>query len=298
MAQDYYFFDRNELDTLAQRRHGEYVSASPFPHIVMDDFVPEWVVDRLLGEFPEVREPQWNRYDNEREKKLELHVDEQMGPFTRHLVSQLNSATFIGFLEQLTGVDGLVPDPHLWGGGLHQIERGGLLKVHADFNWHEKLRLDRRLNLLLYLNRDWHEAYGGELELWERDMSRCVKRVSPVANRCVVFSTTDHSMHGHPDPLRCPENRTRRSLALYYYSNGRPREELSEAHSTLFKPRPGETWRRPTEDPEPSPIVGAEPSRWVPPLLVDWRRSSKHFAELVLPPAVTDAIRARRRRPR
>jgi Rps23 Pro-64 3,4-dihydroxylase Tpa1-like proline 4-hydroxylase len=93
--------------------------------------------------------------------------------------------------------------------------------VHADFNRHEKLNLDRRLNLLLYLNRDWKEEYGGHLQLWTRDMGRCVVKVLPVFNRCVVFSTTDFSYHGHPDPLTCPPGRTRKSIAMYYYTNGR-----------------------------------------------------------------------------
>jgi hypothetical protein len=99
--------------------------------------------------------------------------------------------------------------------------------------------------LLLYLNRDWKEEYGGNLELWTRDMSRCIKRVLPVFNRCVVFSTTDFSFHGHPDPLTCPEGRTRKSVAMYYYSNGRPAEEISGDHTTLFKGRPGERFAAP-----------------------------------------------------
>ena len=163
-----------------------------------------------------------------------------MGDQTRLLLYQLNGSVFLQFLEQLTGIDGLIPDPYFGGGGLHQIERGGYLKVHADFNWHPKLRLDRRLNLLLYLNKDWKEAYGGHLELWSRNMTRCVQRILPIFNRCVIFSTTDTSYHGHPDPLRCPPSITRKSLALYYYTNGRPEQEQSAPHDTLFQERPGE----------------------------------------------------------
>jgi Rps23 Pro-64 3,4-dihydroxylase Tpa1-like proline 4-hydroxylase len=150
-------------------------------------------------------------------------------------------SVFIDFLETLTGITGLLPDPHLWGGGLHQIQRGGFLKVHADFNRHERLDLDRRLNLLVYLNKDWKEEYGGQLELWSRDMKRCEERVLPVFNRCVVFSTTDTSYHGHPDELTCPEGWTRKSMALYYYTTGRSAEETSQSHSTLYQERPGES---------------------------------------------------------
>jgi hypothetical protein len=166
---------------------------------------------------------------------------------TRHLLAQFNSSTFTSFLEDLTAISGLIPDPHYLGGGLHQIEPGGLLKVHADFNRHEQLRLDRRLNLILYLNRDWREEYGGHLELWNRDMTRCEARILPVFNRCVVFTTTSLSYHGHPEPLTCPPGMTRKSMALYYYSNGRPAAEESDvAHDTDFQARPGEALKQPS----------------------------------------------------
>ena len=123
---------------------------------------------------------------------------------------------------------------------MHLIEPGGFLKIHVDFNWHERLKLDRRLNLLLYLNRDWPEEYGGHLELWNHDVSRCVKRILPIFNRCVIFNTSESSHHGHPDPMKCPPGRCRKSLALYYYTNGRPEGDTSDRHRTSYKLRPGE----------------------------------------------------------
>jgi 2OG-Fe(II) oxygenase superfamily len=235
------------LQARAQAFRESYARAEPFPHVVIDDFFPEPLLASLLEEFPSPGAIDWQRFDAGTEKKLASKLEEQLGDRTRRFIWSLNSQVFISFLETLTGIDGLIPDPHLWGGGLHQIVPGGFLKVHADFNRHERLRLDRRLNLLLYLNRDWKEEYGGHLQLWTRDMSRCVVKVLPVFNRCVVFSTTDFSYHGHPDPLTCPEGRTRKSLALYYYTNGRPAEELSGDHSTLFHPRPGEAFAKDRE---------------------------------------------------
>lgn len=238
-----FFFDKGRLQELAQEHRTSYESADPFPHVVIDDFVPEWVIDRVLAEFPGPGDIEWDRFVNEREKKLAAADDAVLGPFTRHLLAQFNSATFVRFLEQLSGIDGLVPDPWFVGGGLHQIQQGGFLKVHADFNKHRKLRLDRRLNALLYLNQDWKEEYGGHLELWDRNMTRPVRKALPVAGRLLVFSTTSDSFHGHPDPLTCPPDRARRSMALYYYSNGRPEEGIEgpvAEHSTLFQPRPGE----------------------------------------------------------
>jgi len=138
----------------------------------------------------------------------------------------------------VTGIENLIPDPTFEGGGLHQIPRGGKLAMHADFNKHRRFGLDRRLNALLYLNKDWREDYGGHLELWNRDMTQCEAKILPVYNRLAVFGTTDFTFHGHPNPLQCPEGMTRKSLALYYFTNGRPAEEVSGTHSTLFKARP------------------------------------------------------------
>jgi Rps23 Pro-64 3,4-dihydroxylase Tpa1-like proline 4-hydroxylase len=139
------------------------------------------------------------------------------------------------FLEVLTGIKGIISDPYFTGGGLHQIKRGGKLSVHADFNFHNDLKLDRRINVLVYLNKDWEEAYGGHFELWDRDMSKAQQKILPLFNRCAIFSTTSYSYHGHPTPLACPPDRTRKSIATYYYSNGRPAEEVNESHSTLFQ---------------------------------------------------------------
>jgi 2-oxoglutarate-Fe(II)-dependent oxygenase superfamily protein len=235
-----FFFDPSTLAALAGAHAGGYAEAKPFPHVVLDDFLPAWVGRRVLEEFPAPGQIDWRKYDDPNQKKLANESEAKLGPFTRHLIAQLNGSTFVSFIEQLTGIEGLIPDPHLRGGGLHQIQRGGLLKVHADFNWYPRLKLDRRLNLLFYLNEDWHEEYGGHLELWDTAMTRCERRVLPVFNRCVVFSTTDTAFHGHPEPLTCPEGRTRKSLALYYYSNGRPAEETTRPHSTQFKKRPSE----------------------------------------------------------
>ena len=228
-------FDPEKLANLAATHYESYAQATPFPHIVLDNLFSSEFLNRICQEFPKPGEVSWTRRYHENSKKLEFHEEAQMGEFTWRLVAQLNSLTFMIFLEKLTGINGLVPDPHLVGGGLHQIEKGGFLNIHADFNWHEKLKLDRRLNLLLYLNKDWKEEYGGHLELWMRDMSRCEKKLLPIFNRCVIFNTTDFSYHGHPEPLKCPEGMTRKSLALYYYSNGRPAEERSKPHSTLYQ---------------------------------------------------------------
>jgi hypothetical protein len=233
-------FAQPRYKDMAEKLRPQYASNDPFPHIMIDDFLPQEVAEKVFGEFPGEKAQEWHRFDNPLEKKLATREDEQFGPFTRELMFELNSRTFIEFLEKLTGIDALIPDPHFEGGGLHQIPRGGFLKIHADFNYHARYMLNRRLNLLLYMNKGWQDAWNGHLQLWDREMKGCVKKIAPVFNRCVIFSTTDDAYHGHPDTLECPEGTTRKSLALYYYSNGRPEEEGAAKHTTLFRRTPDE----------------------------------------------------------
>jgi hypothetical protein len=268
--------DREHLMTLAESRRDAYAAANPYPHTVIDDFLPEEMLDAVLAEFPTPGETaDWMTFDSPTERKLTTMGDAGMGPATRQVLALLNSAPFIDFLERLTGIEGLVPDPHFLGGGLHQIERGGHLKVHADFNHHPQTGLERRLNVLVYLNRDWKDEYGGAFELWDKTMERCEAKVMPYFNRCVVFNTTSTAYHGHPDPLACPEGETRKSLALYYYSKDRPAEEIEATHNTLFQARPGESL--PTPAPSPRRPPGQSIKRAVrlvtPPILIEaWRR--------------------------
>jgi len=274
-----FHFDRNQLLQHADSRREAYASAQPFPHIVLDDFLPSVVLDEVLAEFPKPQQADWQVFDSPLERKLATKDDSEMGEATRHLLAELNSAPFIDFLERLTGIAGLVPDPHFEGGGLHQIEPGGHLKVHADFNRHPHTGLERRLNVLFYLNRDWEPEYGGALELWTRDMSRSEVQILPYFNRCVVFSTTDTSFHGHPEPLNCPEGETRKSMALYYYSKDRPAGEGSGEHNTLFQARPGE--ELPTDGAghrSPRERLRAGVRQLTPPILLDAVRRRRHRA--------------------
>jgi Rps23 Pro-64 3,4-dihydroxylase Tpa1-like proline 4-hydroxylase len=240
-----------KLEALAQENAEKYLTNKPFPHIYFDNFLPLEAAEAALREFPEPRQLTWSEFNNQNEKKLAFDVVEKLPPAVRDVLYFLNTRPMMQFLEVLTGIQGVLPDPYYVGGGLHQIKPGGKLEVHADFNRHTKLKLDRRINVLIYLNKDWKEEYGGHFELWNRDMTRAEQKILPLFNRCAIFSTTSFSYHGHPTPLTCPPNRTRKSIATYYYSNGRPEEEASESHSTLFQHRPG------VQEPKPSAIKGA-----------------------------------------
>ena len=230
------FFKRpiDEMPAQGLEQHAQYASAAPFPHIVMDDFFNADVLRSLLTEFPELgKEAGDINYVNPNESKFASKGEGRLGPDARVLVHLLNSQPFLEYLQNLTGIkETLIPDPYLEGGGYHQIKPGGFLKVHVDFHKHRMMNLDRRINVLVYLNEDWKEEYGGHFELWERDMSKCAVRIAPLFNRMAIFSTTDYSWHGHPDALTCPPDRSRRSLALYYYTNGRPADEISPENRT------------------------------------------------------------------
>ncbi len=217
----------------------EYRDAKPFPHIVLDGFLPPAVLQQALDHFP--AEPL--KSDRVFDIHYGGHHKRQILPYDCNKEAQavfafLNSKSVLQFLQGLTGIEGLIPDPYFEGGGFHEISQGGLLGVHADFRINETLHLERRLNLLIYLNPDWNEDWGGALELWDRKMTSCHSKVFPLLNRCVVFSTDADSYHGHPDPLQTPEHVKRRSIALYYYTSSRNIYKEVPSHSTMYYARP------------------------------------------------------------
>lgn len=223
----------------------KYRSERPFPNASFDNFFDSAKLDEVLAEFPDLQKENAIKFDDTIQKKFAGKGEASFGPKTRQFMHFLNSEPFLNFLQGLTGIEEvLVPDPYFIGGGLHEIKRGGLLKIHADFKKNEKFGLDRRINALVYLNKDWKEEYGGHFELWNENIERCERKVLPKFNTLAIFSTTDFSFHGHPNELTCPEDMSRKSLALYYYSNGRPSSEINPEkgeHETLFVPRAGDT---------------------------------------------------------
>jgi Rps23 Pro-64 3,4-dihydroxylase Tpa1-like proline 4-hydroxylase len=201
---------------------------------VIEELVDPALLRDVVAEFDAMDRTPWHHTERATERKYSTEEFQRFGPTTRSVMSQLNAAPFMAFLEKLTGIAGLIPDPHLRGGGLHEIRRGGSLGVHADFNFYKRLNLFRRLNLLLYLNENWSEEWGGHLELWDRTGKRCMQRIAPIFNRAVIFDTSNFSYLGHPHPLECPDNRSRKSLALYYYTVEAPADEDRTPHTTLF----------------------------------------------------------------
>lgn len=218
-----------------------FLNASPYPHIVIDNFLDEDSANKLLKEHADDEiNKNWGSYVHFNEKKSGITKYDLMGSNTKKTIDSFSNNEFISWLEDLTNIKKLMPDPDLDGGGLHMIERGGFLNVHVDFLAHTvNKNWSRQLNLLLYLNKEWKEEWGGDLELWDENMKNCVVKIKPIFNRCVIFNTRQGSYHGHPDPLQCPPEVKRRSLALYYFRDEGKQVPLTP---TNYQARPNENF--------------------------------------------------------
>ena len=236
------FLNKNilNLDDLGKQKNTEYNQNKPYPHIVINDLFNDDLLNNILNEFPKNLDQIGEKFNNKVEKKLSLNDPKNFSDETNNFINFLNSNLFISFLQNITNVkEKLIPDPYLIGGGLHELRNEGYLNIHADFNLHPTMKLDRRLNILIYLNKDWKDDYGGSLELWDKKMIKCQKKIIPTFNKTVIFSTTDNSYHGNPQKINHPNNISRKSVAMYYYSNGRPSNERNLGdHSTIFRKRP------------------------------------------------------------
>lgn len=250
------------LDQCSEAGRGlaaEYRRNQPFPHIVIDDFIDGDLLRRVVDEFPDNSRRDCFYRDQER-LKFQARPDECEGAITRALFSELNSRAFLAFLSEMTGIGGLIADPYFAGAGLHETKAGGHLGIHADFPRHDVMGVTRRLNLLVYLNDDWKPDYRGALELWDRRMTSCRKSILPLMGRAVVFNTDRDTFHGHPDRLACPTERSRRSIATYYYTAENSFVPAFE-RTTDFRPRPGSDDKR-----DWSVMLHHLKADWIPPI--------------------------------
>lgn len=237
--------------------------STPIPHLVTHSHgLDSSLLRQALHEWPAADWPGWYQMRSWKEDKWASRTGAVFPGSIRVLLDYLNGGEFVRRLEAWTGINGLIPDPHFHGGGLHEIRPGGFLKLHRDFNWHPDLKLVRRVNVLLYLNPDWDEDWGGHLEL--RYLSKGLKTIAPVMGRMVILDTQAPGVHGHPDPLACPEGVARRSLAAYYYTAGKVEREMGTQYAERFA---GE-FRRTARD-----RIEALAKDWIPPALLRIKRS-------------------------
>src|SRR5688572_6732331 len=182
-------FDDPAYARLAVDNSATYQSASPFAHGVFENFLPEVLARALSQAFPAPGDISWVERDNANNRRRYQHDETRLPALLREMLREFNSRQFVLFLETLTGIDNLIPDPYFIGGGVHISGTGDFLKVHADFNWHHKLQAYRRVNALLYLSDDWKPEWKGALEFWNKEMTKAEVSSLPIFNRLVVFST-------------------------------------------------------------------------------------------------------------
>lgn len=231
-----------DVEALSQK----FRAAQPFPHIVIDGFLDAESARAVCDSYPSFEEAsQRGRGFETVNEHLKVQVTEyeHFPEATKRLADALAAPEFMKKLEVITGIPNLVWDAEFAGGGMHQTARTGILDVHVDFNLIEDRQLYRRLNLLVYLNPVWEEAWGGALELWDRDVKVLHHRVQPALGRAVLFETSEISFHG-VTPVSCPPDVVRKSFAVYYYTKEAPEGYLGKSHSTIFKARPHEYKKR------------------------------------------------------
>ena len=232
-----FFLERDGLRTLALAQRDAYRCARPYPHVAIDDFLGAELALELAAQFPGPEHAGWMRRDYREQSarlgQLQRSGFEGVAPALRHLLAELSGMAFLDFLGTLTGVDGLIADPHFRGAGLSLTLPGGHLALHADFNRDRTRHLERKLTVLYYLGRDWQPSWGGGLELWDEPRTRCEASFLPVLDRLVVMAHGDTFWHGHPAPLACPEGRYRASVSAYYYVAA-PSADEDAAHGAIW----------------------------------------------------------------
>ena len=226
------FINYEKIDRNIKDYSKKYFYAKPFPHIIIDDFLNLECIYKTIEGFNKVDWASYKHFNEQKSGNKNTKFDKNL----KETIQALNSKDFLQRLESITGIKSLIADHDLGSGGVHRSTRGGFLNIHADFtvhpynhDWH------RRVNVLIYLNEIWQDSWGGQLELWEKDMRKCKRKISPIFNRCVIFNTDYDSFHGHPEPMLCPKNTYRKSIALYYYT--KINKEVKKI-STNYKPRP------------------------------------------------------------
>lgn len=231
-------YDRDQL----RRR---FRDAKPFPWVVIDGFLEPGFAREVVAQYPSYQQAESQGFGfnfvNEK-RKIQVSDSKHFEPAVTRLNNALHSESFLADLEYITGIDGLLGDETLAGGGIHVTGARGRLDVHVDFNYSEENDWHRRLNILLYLNPGWQQNWGGAVEFWDERVRRCEASFSPVMNRCVLFETSHRSYHG-VQPVTCPDDGARKSFAAYYYTKQAPKGWTGEKHSTVFRARPSERFR-------------------------------------------------------
>lgn len=242
---------QKNLKSVAEKSYEKILSSrddleffqEPYQHLVLENFFEEAFANHALENFPSVDSEGWdNSLDQDIEIKLRSNwfSEFDIPDGVINIVRIFNSSYFLKAISERFSIQKLIPDPYFTGGGLNITEKDGLLDVHVDGNYHDATGLNRRLNVLFYLNKDWKDEYGGHFGIYDKTGKKCIKQISPSFNSLVIFNTHDKSYHGLPNPLNCPAGMNRKSIILYYYTKEpRPSNDTSvaEPHSALWVKR-------------------------------------------------------------
>jgi hypothetical protein len=223
----------------------QFQNAKPFPFFCIDGFLDEDFANEVLASFPSYGDARQlgREFKGVNEKgKVQVTDSKLFAAPVQKLNEALAGPEFLEMMSYVTGMKNLLADDQLVGGGIHQTGPRGHLDVHVDFNYIKERDLHRRLNILIYFNKDWKEEWGGNIELWDEGVKHRVQSFSPIFNRCVVFETNEISFHG-VSAVTCPEGVSRKSFAAYYYTREAPAHWTGRAHDTIFRARPEERWK-------------------------------------------------------
>mgnify|MGYP000070597726 FL=1 len=227
----------NKISSDRETFRTSYQSKKPFKYLIIENALKDSVAQEIHDEYPKITDGEWDGTTYlDQKNKFQKTVFEK-NSLMQNVFDELNSEPFLAWLNFITGIEEpLIADPALSGGGLHQSMNGAFLNVHVDFNIHPKTKLHRRLNVLIYMNKDWKDEYEGHLELWEigDEYKNLLEKIPPIFNRLVLFETNEISFHGHPKPLNIPVDVSRKSLATYYYTKTRPASEIAGEHNTIY----------------------------------------------------------------
>lgn len=223
----------------------QWERSQPFRWAVIDSFLPDAFAEKIYDQYPKPQGQAWDETTYTHQRKKFTKTEGFEGSL-KSFFDLMASQELMEWIEELTGIRQLMSDPTLTGGGLHQIGPGGFLDVHIDYNRHPQFKWHRRLNLILYMNKNWLPQYKGQLELWDLAGRKktMLDEVFPDFNRAVIFETNQISYHGHPHPVACPPGMTRKSIALYYYTEERD-DAYADApeHNTIYRQTTGITGR-------------------------------------------------------
>jgi len=200
-----------------------HATRSPVPYTIIDNFLPDELFNTLSFEVDFLQESDWTVFSNGASHRKECR-NFSSTPRIQSMAYSFQGSTFLKWIEQLTGIEKLVGDPHYRGGGITRMSSGNSLGLHNDFNWNEQIRLTRRANIILYMNPVWEDSWGGELEFWDFDKTECLVKIAPKPNRLAVWNYDERLIHGHPNPLTCPESVARQNFIQFYYSSNATHE--------------------------------------------------------------------------